>query len=334
MNPVRVHCPAHITLLFSIHDSDSRPSHQGSRGAGFCVESGVNVAAEMSERSSSMGESGGVSSRVNVWNRDESLVDCETDPSCYSLYRDIEEHFRISGCFDESQVVNLDVRLELPCSQGFGMSAAGLLAAAEAYIRVLEINESGLAAKLAHRFERQRSTGLGDVLAMSAGGVELRLEPGAPPEPGVVNGFASNAPVLLVWSPGEGRHTSGYIDSPDWRDDISAAGGAAVNRLRQGEWNADRWPELLEESHVFAEASGLLAEPERKALLADVNAIIERSAYSTDLCACLCMLGVSAAVVPRTLTRPVDEQSLEELAEQLRGRGLGAQVTRIAPLQS
>ena len=333
MVPVRVHCPAHITLLFSIHDSDSRLSHQGSRGAGFCVESGVNVAAELSERSS-MGVRKDVSGQVNVWDRDESLVDSEKEPSCYSMYHDIAEHFRNSGSIDESQDVNLDVRLELPCSQGFGMSAAGLLAAAEAYIRVLGITDSTLAAGLAHRIERRRSTGLGDVLAMSAGGVELRLEPGAPPEPGVVTGFASDAPVLLVWRPGEGRHTSGYIDSPDWRDGISAAGGDAVDRLRQGEWNADRWPELLEESHVFAEASGLLAEPERKALLADVNAIIERSAYSTDLCACLCMLGVSAVIVPRTLTRPVVEVSLKELAEQLRGCGLGAQVTRIAPLQS
>ncbi len=333
MNPIRVHCPAHITLLFSIHDADSRLSHQGSRGAGFCVEAGVNVVAEISERSS-QGESGDVSGRVNVWDRDESLVDREEELSCHSMYHDIAEHFRNSGSIDESEAVDLDIRLELPRSQGFGMSAAGVLAAAEAYSRVLGIDDSALAPGLAHRIERRRSTGLGDVLAMSVGGVELRLEPGAPPEPGVVTGFASDAPVLLVWRPGEGRHTSGYIDSPDWRDDISAAGGAAVDRLRQGEWNADRWPELLEESHVFAQASGLLAEPERKALLADVNEIIERSAYSTDLCACLCMLGVSAAVVPRTLTRPVGEEVLEELGEQLRVCGLGAQVTRIAALQS
>ncbi|MAP38006.1 MAG: hypothetical protein CL879_00115 [Dehalococcoidia bacterium] len=333
MSAVRVHCPAHITLLFSIHDTDNRSSHQGSRGAGFCVEAGVSVTAEISEQSSK--EDGvDVSSQVKVWDRVESLIDHERESSFYSMYHDIAEHFRDSGYIDESDSVNLEVRLELPCSQGFGMSAAGHLAAAEAYIRVLEIDDSVSAAGLAHDMERRRSTGLGDVLAISAGGVELRLEPGAPPEPGVVTGFASDAPVLLVWSPGEGRHTSGYIDSLDWRDSISVAGEAAVERLRQGQWNADRWSELLEESHLFAEESGLLAEPERKALLANVNEAIEQSAQADDICACLCMLGVSAVIVPRSLESPVGEDILEQLGEQLRACGLGTQVTRIAPLQS
>ena len=107
MSAVRVHCPAHITLLFSIHDTDNRSSHQGSRGAGFCVEAGVSVTAEISEQSSK--EDGvDVSSQVKVWDRVESLIDHERESSFYSMYHDIAEHFRDSGCIDESESVNLE----------------------------------------------------------------------------------------------------------------------------------------------------------------------------------------------------------------------------------
>ena len=33
----------HITLLFSIHDDALLPRNQGSRGAGLCLEKGVQV---------------------------------------------------------------------------------------------------------------------------------------------------------------------------------------------------------------------------------------------------------------------------------------------------
>ncbi len=334
MNPVSVHCPAHITLLFSIHDADSRPSHQGSRGAGFCVESGVRVEARISERSFIDDHRGEVAGRVRIWDSDGALLHIEEELASYRMYSDIASLFRQSVSIDESESVDLDIWLELPRSQGFGMSAAGLIAAIDAHAEIMKTDEVDIAWRLSHDYERAKSTGLGDVLALSAGGVELRLEPGAPPSPGSVVAFAAEAPVLLVWSPDEGRHTSGYIDSPDWRDRISGAGEAAVARLREGEWNTARWSELLVESRRFAEASGLLAEPERKALLQEVDSVIGASDDSDSLCACLCMLGVSAAVLPRSLERPVDEAVLDEVGESLRSLGMCAKVTRIAALQS
>ena len=334
MSPVRTHSPAHITLLFSIHDADSRASHQGSRGAGFCVEAGVSVAASISERRSSGQHQDDFPGRVRIRNLDGELLNIQEELASHRMYLDIASMFRETGSIAESDPVDLEIQLELPRSQGFGMSAAGLMAALEAYSELLEIYDMDLVSRLAHDYERARSTGLGDVLALSAGGVELRLEPGAPPSPGSVVAFAADAPVLLVWNPGEGRHTGGYIDSPEWRDSISAAGEAAVGRLKQGEWNSGRWPELLEESRLFAETSGLWAEPERASLLQAVETGIDDSDESEHLCACLCMLGVSAAVLPRSLESPVDAKYLERLGECLRAGGLGARVTRIAPLQS
>ena len=45
---------------------------------------------------------------------------------------------------------------------------------------------------IAHRIERKMSSGLGDVVALGAGGVELRLDPGLP--------FPPNKGLILSWN--------------------------------------------------------------------------------------------------------------------------------------
>ena len=55
----------------------------------------------------------------------------------------------------------LDVRLELPISQGFGMSAAGFLAAARAVLDANGTPDDRYAARVAHRMERCTEVDLG-----------------------------------------------------------------------------------------------------------------------------------------------------------------------------
>ncbi|MDH7517131.1 MAG: pantoate kinase [Candidatus Thermoplasmatota archaeon] len=71
-------------------------------------------------------------------------------------------------------------KLDLPVGQGFGMSAAGTLSSSIALAKSIGSSRFD-AIRAAHCAEVQLRTGLGDVLASSFGGIEIRREAGLPP---------------------------------------------------------------------------------------------------------------------------------------------------------
>ena len=71
-------------------------------------------------------------------------------------------------------------KLDLPVGQGFGMSAAGALSSSIALAKIVGLSKFD-AIKASHYAEVQLRTGLGDVLASSFGGIEIRREAGLPP---------------------------------------------------------------------------------------------------------------------------------------------------------
>ena len=54
MNEVTVQVGGHVTLLFSIHSKQLLARNQGSRGAGFCLEDGVEVTAKLGVKKDSI----------------------------------------------------------------------------------------------------------------------------------------------------------------------------------------------------------------------------------------------------------------------------------------
>ena len=136
----RGECGGHITLLFTVSDESDDPIEQGSLGAGLCVEDGVEVVA--------YGEEG--ESRLSV-----RFVDDQADSMLYEevLRMLIEE---VPEVGDVSWEIN--VRLALPTSQGFGMSGSGAIAAAMAFQRAMGLpHEESLrrSYSLAHQVERE-----------------------------------------------------------------------------------------------------------------------------------------------------------------------------------
>jgi pantoate kinase len=76
--------------------------------------------------------------------------------------------------------ITVDTMLDLPVSQGFGMSAGGALSSTLALADLLKLPREN-AVKAAHYAEIQLRTGLGDVIASNFGGIEIRREAGLPP---------------------------------------------------------------------------------------------------------------------------------------------------------
>ena len=228
----RGRCGGHITLLFTVSDESEDPIRQGSLGAGLCVDDGVEVVA--------YGEDGKLGLTV-------TFESTEGDSELYEAVLDalVTEVPQVSGID-----WGVSVTISLPTAQGFGVSASGAIASAMAFQRAVGLPyEESLrrAYSVAHKVERLRSTGLGDVTALAAGGVERRLEAGSPYHgsellngPGRAEGWSLTTPLVLAWRQGSGKHTSVYIDNPDWKRAISEAGLRQMESLSQGDWGPDR----------------------------------------------------------------------------------------------
>lgn len=314
-------CGGHVTLLFTVEDSDDDPIRQGSLGAGLCLDDGCEAVAR--------GESGEYSLKVRFLS---GAGDTRMFQQVLDLLKDeIAEFGEMSW--------EIAIRNHLPSSQGFGMSAAGAVATAAAFQRALGLpHEESMRRSLAiaHRVERANSTGLGDVTALAAGGVERRINPGAPYSgselnagPGKAEGWSEGTPVVLAWRSSPGRHTSEYIDHPDWKRLITEAGQTQMEGLAKGEWNATRWSELIQSAESFSNDSRLIDDAARATLFEAGKNASERAGLATQIAVLLCMLGESIAIVPLDAT---GSQPLDSLLSELDKEGLESMLTHIGHL--
>jgi len=335
-----VSCGGHITLLFSIWKDARLARSQGSRGAGFNVVDGVeatvrHVGTNAPDTPAELSQGSGLDGRPSTVEPGEvrlNIVSMQGTPIEHSehFYIDLIEGLRDARLLNPAEAFDIEVVLALPTSQGFGMSAAGLVAVARALHAHSKIGREDQYLRVAHRIERMHSGGLGDVLGIAAQGIELRLEPGAPGAGGRAVGFPSSQPIVLVWKPDEARHTAKYIDDPKWQRTISAAGEKAVRTLRLNECSADAWSDLMLQSRNFSQASGLLEEPERMSLNSAVLDALRGIGLHTRVYVRLCMLGVSVAVLPRRLDEPLQSEEIALIADALRTLEFGVRETKIS----
>jgi len=138
--------PAHITGFFEIcHSEDDKK--KGSRGVGMSISLGSYAIAEKSYRMEIKGNVG----------KGE-------------VTKEALKNLGIKG-------IRVKIKNDLPFSQGFGISASSSLAAAVAACHLFGIPEER-AIEASHVAEIRKKTGLGDVVAAYAGGVEIRKEAG------------------------------------------------------------------------------------------------------------------------------------------------------------
>ena len=314
----RARVGGHVTLIFSIQDESEHLLEQGSRGAGLSLDRGVIV-----EASAQPGA---------------GKLTIEGDAPSSELHQLVLEELTVLDSSFGEYDWGLTHVCELPASQGFGLSAAGAIGCALAIQRALGVDEEVARARaihVAHRVERRLSGGLGDVAALHASGVEIRLEPGCPQlrdglgGPGAVLSWHAEIPLVVVWRKTSSQHTSNYIDDGHWKLSIKAAGEHCLFGLREGQWDAARWSELLAKSAEFAERSGLLEASNRLDLLHLIGSALAGAGFADGkLVARLCMLGESAVIVPSEF--PLSEDWQEIVIDNLEMRGLGAASATVA----
>ena len=234
----------------------------------------------------------------------------------------------------------VSVTISLPTAQGFGVSASGAIASAMAFQRAVGLPyEESLrrAYSVAHRVERKRSTGLGDVTALAAGGVERRLEAGSPYHgselfngPGRAEGWSLATPLVLAWRQGSGKHTSVYIDNPDWKRAISEAGLRQMESLSQGDWGPERWGDLIQSAGAFSRESGLIDDSSRNELVNMAAGAVASAGLDEEVEVMLCMLGESIVIAPAD---PADQgEWVESVIAELEKVGLKGLETKVCNL--
>ena len=160
--------PSHITGFFEIRD-DRNPLYKGSVGGGVVLEKGCVTEASLDNDFHQKGTKAEIEIKIN--GRAE-----EANTTKY-----VVEH--LAGM---SEVV-VSTNFEVPVGCGFGASGAGALSTAFALNELLSLDMTvNEVAQIAHCAEVENSTGLGDVIAETYGGVVIRKKPG-PPGIGVID---------------------------------------------------------------------------------------------------------------------------------------------------
>ena len=227
--------PGHITGFFEIHLDDCDPLKCGSRGAGFCVDKGARTTVrieEAAEQAVSIKIDGAPAPPASTSRR---VIDLMLDNQPYN--------------------VEIETSLELPVAQGMGISGAGALGTAIATDSALDLKgDKDALVAIAHRAEVESRTGLGDVIAQSRGGLEIRTAPGAPPHGQVQVQNWEAAVLLVVFDPP--LTTKQVLTDPERK--------AAINHIGSGMlevFNADQTPgRFLKLSREFTMRSGLASK--------------------------------------------------------------------------
>ncbi len=195
---VAAYSPGHITGFFlpCVHHDQLRT---GSRGAGMCIDRGVTTTLDVKKGTG----------------RKEFVVNGvpHDAPVMRSALEEIAGHQDVD--------VAAEVTMDLPVSSGFGTSAAGALSAAFALARALgRSGEEAFAA--AHRAELSNGTGLGDVAALTRGGMTFRRIEGLPPF-GCIDRLADRQDIVAAVV-GPMVRTSDVLGDPARRSSIEEVG--------------------------------------------------------------------------------------------------------------
>ncbi|MBJ23625.1 MAG: hypothetical protein CMB64_03035 [Euryarchaeota archaeon] len=304
----------HITLIFTIQSLSENLDEQGSRGAGICIEKGVEVITNAKKGQ------GNIKVTSNEKNLSIKLYEL--------IVKEIAKKYQKVSEFDWNFVIQSD----LPFGQGFGCSASGALAAVISVLEIINETEDVFqnAISIAHRVERLLSSGLGDVTAIGAGGIELRVEPGLPfpPNKGLILSWSENIPILLCWVNNEEKHTAEYINNKRWIEKINFAGNECLSKLNNLKWEKGIWTELLKQSKRFDEKSGMLKDLNRKNIINTIENLLVKNKINSFWEVRLCMLGTSAIILPTDLEN-YNIHDLEVIMKELNNLNLNSCITKI-----
>jgi pantoate kinase len=157
----KAYSPSHITGFFEIRDNEN-PLYKGSVGCGVVLKAGCVTEVSVSK---------GLLEEIEI--KVDGMRE-EANTTKYVVENLVKEHEHGHG-------VLVSTNFDVPIGTGLGASGAGALSTALALNELLSLNMTlNEVAQIAHCAEVENSTGLGDIIAETFGGVVIRKKPGPP----------------------------------------------------------------------------------------------------------------------------------------------------------
>ncbi len=255
--------PGHITGFFIICDENSDPLYKGSMGAGIVTSRGVKTSVSVKESDER---------KLNIY-INEVLED-------YPVSKYVLDELAKGN-------LNIEVRhiLDVPRGVGFGTSGACALSLSLALNDALDLGLSyNNLAQIAHRAEIANMSGLGDVIAETTHGFEIRVSPGAPGI-GRIDHITDGRYIVICacLSPLE---TKKIITDPLHKENINKFGKKCLEALRKNA-TVDNF---MEQSRNFSFSVGLMSKEASKIIKR-----MEEHGYKASMA----MLGNSVFVVSK-----------------------------------
>lgn len=226
--------PGHVTGIFRIFDNYDDPLRCGSMGAGFSVAIGTVTSVSVV---------------------DNPTLEITTDYNKQRIDAQVTKTViqRMTEEYERTLKVHVDHSSSLAIGAGFGASGAGALGTALALGHMLDPDiEYEKAAGFAHIAEITNHTGLGDVLAQTVGGIEVRLQAGGPGV-GKIRNIKYKDSMQVVLAGSSGLETSKVLTNPLSRARINSIGDKLVSRIIDD----PRIETLVDCSREFSEKIGL-----------------------------------------------------------------------------
>ena len=229
--------PGHITGLFRIHDEPDDPLLRGPTGAGFSVSIGTKTTVSIAEKPTL---------EIEV-EYNKQMIDA---PVTYTVVKRLSETYRKPF---KARVIHESA---LPIGVGFGASGAGALGTALSLCSIIAPGEDrDTVAQYAHYAEVVHHAGLGDVIAQTQGGIEIRTKPGAPGI-GTIVPLKYPDSLRVVLAGATGLDTKDVLTNPTSRERIIKAGENLVHNLM----NDPTIENFTQYSREFTNITGLMTE--------------------------------------------------------------------------
>ena len=262
---IEAFCPGHISCIFQPSKGASI-ADTGSRGVGIRLGLGARAA-------------------VSEVDGDKISISIDGIESEAPVTR------AVAGILAPGKGFDISVRNDLPVSQGFGMSAAGAIAAAVCIAEIAGKSREE-AYMAAHEADISGGGGMGDVAAIASGySYPVRKIPGMPAE-GKVSGAGMDLGKISVGVVGPKMVTGSVLSDPDRSAAIIAAAESAMEGFLADPSQAN----LFRFSNEFSSGTGLESREMSEAM---------GCLRSMGFAAGMCMLGNSlfTTAPPRVLRR-------------------------------
>ncbi|MFX0207606.1 MAG: hypothetical protein ACFFDT_16585 [Candidatus Hodarchaeota archaeon] len=226
----------HITGIFEIQDTADNLLEKGSRGAGFCIKKGVQTEAQ--------------------------FIDSDKPAIFFNSVQKSPEEAPVTTTVIELLVelggtrsIQVSHTFEVPMSAGFGASAAGALGTAFVLNDLFQLELPRVKLfQIAHIAEVKNRSGLGDVIGLYQGGLELRIKAGAPGF-GKTRSLKNDHNLQIATLHIGTIATSSILSNPIYRETINQAGHKFIAVLIKDS-SFTRFGELSER---FTKSVGLLS---------------------------------------------------------------------------